>query len=144
MITIRQFKPTDTFSVIKLASDTLPERYNPGLFSYFYESHPETFIVAELNHKIIGFLVGIPLNNTLKILMIAVSTKNRKQKIGTNLLKQITNKAKNKNLKKIELEVRTNNKTAIEFYKNQGFKISNTITKFYQNDKDAHTMEKEI
>lgn len=144
MIIVRQFKPTDTFSVIKLASDTLPERYNPSLFSYFYEAHPETFIIAELNHKIIGFLVGIPLNNTLKILMIAVSTKNRKQKIGTNLIKQIINEAKNKNIKKIELEVKTDNKTATEFYKNQGFKITNKITKFYQNGENAYTMEKEI
>ena len=56
MFTIREFHPTDMFSVIKLASDTLPERYNPSLFTYFYETFPKGFLIAETGLKIIGFL----------------------------------------------------------------------------------------
>lgn len=144
MITIRKFKPTDTFSVIKLASITLTENYNPSIFTYFYETNPETFIVAEINHKIIGFIVGIPMNNNLKVLMISVNQQYRKQKIGTSLIKQITEKAKIQNIKKIDLEVKTDNRTAIQFYKKQGFKVTNIIKEFYQNKEDAYSMEKEI
>ena len=53
---VRLFKPTDMFSVIKLASETLPERYNPSLFNYFYETFSHGFIIAERAHKIIGFI----------------------------------------------------------------------------------------
>ncbi len=87
MLEIRIFKPTDMFSVIKLASDTLTERYNPSLFNYFYETFPKGFIVAEIAHKIIGFLIGVKINQEkAKILMLSVSENYRKQNIGSELL----------------------------------------------------------
>ncbi|KYK21680.1 hypothetical protein AYK21_00440 [Thermoplasmatales archaeon SG8-52-2] len=133
------------FSVIKLASETLTERYNPSLFNYFYETFPEGFIVAEKNHKIIGFLIGVKMDFELaKILMLAVSKPYRKQKIGSELLTRFLKKINIENIKRIELEVRTNNKTAIEFYQKHGFKIKEKIKEFYQSGETAYTMLKEI
>ena len=48
------------------------------------------------------------------------------------------------NIKKIGLEVRTNNINAIKFYKKHGFKKISTIKSFYQNGEDAYLMEKNI
>ena len=133
------------FSVIKLASETLPERYNPSLFNYFYETFPQGFIVAEIGQKIIGFLVGVKTNpNTAKILMLSVTKPHRKQKIGSALLIQFLNDMTNEKVKKIELEVRTDNKKAIQFYKNQGFEIVIKLSEFYQNGEDAFTMRREL
>ena len=143
MLSIRKFQPTEMFSVIKLASETLTERYNPSLFNYFYETNPEGFIVAEKNHKIIGFLIGAKLNfEYAKILMLAVSKPYRKQKIGSELLKFYIRKVSEINIKKIELEVRTTNKTAIEFYQKNGFKITEIQKGFYQTGENAYTMTK--
>jgi ribosomal-protein-alanine N-acetyltransferase len=145
VLLVREFKPNDMFSVIKLASETLTERYNPSLFNYFYETFPEGFIVAEKNHKIIGFLIGVKMDFELaKILMLAVSKPYRKQKIGSELLNQFINKIHIENMKRIELEVRTNNNTAIEFYQKNGFKIKEKIKEFYQSGENAYTMLKEI
>ena len=100
MLLVREFKPVDMFSVIKLASETLTERYNPSLFNYFYETFPEGFIVADKNHKIIGFLIGVKMDFELaKILMLAVSKTYRKQKIGSELLSQFLNIINIKNIK---------------------------------------------
>ena len=141
MLLVREFKTVDMFSVIKLASETLTERYNPSLFNYFYETFPEGFIVAEKNHKIIGFLIGVKMDFELaKILMLAVSKPYRKQKIGSELLARFLNKINIENIKRIELEVRTNNKTAIEFYQKHGFKIKEKIKEFYQSGENAYTM----
>ena len=131
------------FSVIKIAAKNLTENYNPSLFNYFYETFPQGFIVAEKNHKIIGFIVGIPLGiENAKILMIAVIESQRKQNIGTKLLNEFLKQTYLLNIKNIELEVKTDNKKAIKFYQKHGFKITEKLNKFYQNGEDAYTMKK--
>ena len=133
------------FSVIKLASITLPERYNPSIFNYFFETFPKGFIVAEKDHKIIGFIIGVKINQDLaKILMLSVSELFRKRNIGTSLFKKFLEEISYENIKNIQLEVRSDNKKAIKFYEKNGFKIIKQIQKFYQNGNDAFTMEKEI
>jgi ribosomal-protein-alanine acetyltransferase len=145
VLIIRKFQPPDMFSVIKLASETLTERYNPSLFNYFYETFPEGFIVAEKAHKIIGFLIGAKINPELaKILMLSISKFYRKQNIGTELLNQFFKEMYIENIKKIELEVRIKNKIAIKFYQKHGFKIKEKHRKFYQSGEDAYNMIKEF
>ena len=76
--------------------------------------------------------------------MLAVSKFHRKQSIGSGLLNQFLKIIFIENIKKIELEVRTNNKTAIKFYRKHGFKIKEKKREFYQSREDAYTMIKEI
>jgi ribosomal-protein-alanine acetyltransferase len=143
--TIRKFKPTDMFAVIKLASETLTEQYNPSLFNYFYENYPKGFIITEIRHKIIGFIIGIKLNNEIaKILMLSIAKPYRRKKIGSQLLNQFLKNIKSENITNIELEVRIDNKKAIQFYQKHGFEIVKKITHFYQDGKSAFTMKKII
>lgn len=145
MLNIRQFQPTDMFAVIKVASETLTERYNPSLFNHIYETSPNEFIVAENAHKIIGFIVGIKINQKMaKILMLSVSKLHQNKRVGTKLLLYFLDKLSKENIKTIELDVRTDNKKAINFYKKNDFKIEEKIKKFYQNGEDAFTMVKQI
>jgi len=145
VLTIRQFKTKDMFSVIKLASETLPERYNPSLFNFFYETFPIGFLVAEKNHKIIGFLIGVITNpDTAKILMLGVYKHSRKQNVGSRLINHFFNEIKQKNIKNVELEVRIDNKIAIKFYEKHNFKIIEKIPNFYQNQEDAFNMKRII
>ena len=141
MIEIREFKPTDTFKVIKLASITLTEQYNPSVFTYFYETYPKGFLVAEQNHKIIGFLTGVKLSDKLsKILMISVDPDFQGKKIGVKLLNEFLKISLKEEIEIIELEVKTKNKKAIEFYEKNGFKKVGKIKEFYQNKESAYTM----
>ena len=145
MLEIRLFRPTDMFSVIKLASDTLPEQYNPSLFNYFYEIFPQGFIIAEKSHKIIGFIIGVKTNpQTAKILMLSVSELNRKQKIGSELLIEFLDRINDKKTQEIQLEVRTDNRKAIKFYQKHGFEIIDEIKEFYQKGENAYTMRKRL
>ncbi len=145
MLQIRYVQATDIFSVIALAYDTLPERYNPSIFNQLYESFPEGFLVATHNRTLIGFLIGIKTTpNTARILMLCVDEKNRKQGIGSALLKQFLLFMKNLQIRCIELEVRTANKGALEFYIKQGFIIQEKLRQFYQNGEDAYSMKKEL
>jgi len=133
------------FSVIKLASETLTENYNPSLFNYFYETFPQGFIVAEKHHKIIGFIVGVIVSQeNAKILMLSISESQRRNKIGSELLDQFIKETTLKNIKKIELEVKTDNDKAINFYQKHGFNITNELKNFYENGETAYSMKKNI
>lgn len=141
MINIRKFKPSDMFSVIKLSSETLSEHYNPNLFNYLYETFPNGFWVCEINHKIIGFIVGVKLNNEIaKILMISVSNLYQNRSIGSKLLTTFLSEIILYNIKKVELEVKKTNLKAINFYKRFGFEIVEIIKEFYENKDDAIIM----
>lgn len=142
---VRQVQPEDIFSVISLAYDTLPERYNPAIFNQFYESFPEGFLVAELHHSLIGFLVGTRIaQHKARILMLSVTKHHRRHQIGSSLLIRFLNDMRNYDITEVELEVRTTNHSAIDFYKKNGFIIKETIPGFYQNGEAAFTMSREL
>ena len=69
---------------------------------------------------------------------------NRKQGIGSALLKQFLFEMKNYQIKQVELEVRTTNQSALEFYIKQGFMLQGKLRQFYQNGEDAYSMRKEL
>ena len=141
MLTIRYVQPQDLFSVIKIAHESLPERYNPVLFNTFYESFPQGFLIAEIHHKIVGFLVGIKTHDThAKILMLSVNKNHRKQGIGSALITKFLQRMLLLNIDLVDLEVRTNNKIAIAFYRKHRFDIQETIAGFYQDGEDAYNM----
>ena len=141
MLQIRRVQPEDLFAVIKIAHESLPERYQPTIFNTFYESFPQGFLIALKHHKIVGFLVGIKTHDTIaKILMISVNNNYRKQGIGSALIKNFLQGMLSQNIRLVDLEVRTNNKIALAFYKKHGFDIQETITGFYQKGEDAYSM----
>ena len=145
MYTVRIFQPDDMFSVIKLASETLPERYNPSLFNYFYETFHQGFLVAEKLHKIVGFIVGVKTTlDTARVLMLSVAKQHRRYGIGGILLAQFLKEATLQNIKQVELEVRIDNKQAIKFYQKHSFDIINIITDFYQNGENAYLMRRAV
>ena len=124
MFIFRKFRPIDMFSVIRLSSENLSERYNPSLFNYFYESYPKGFLICEFNHKIIGFIVGSKLNSEMaKILMLTVSKQYQKRGIGSQLLSNFLKQLILENVKVVELEVRQKNPNGIKFYNKFGFEI---------------------
>jgi ribosomal-protein-alanine N-acetyltransferase len=145
VLKIRCVQANDIFPVIALAYDTLPERYNPSIFNQFYESFPEGFLVGLHDHTLVGFLIGIKTTkNTARILMLSVNNNNRKQGIGSTLLKKFLSEMKNHEIKQVELEMRTTNEGALKFYIKQGFILREKLQHFYQNGEDAYSMSKEL
>jgi len=142
---IRHVQPQDIFSVISLAFETLPERYNPTIFNQFYESSPEGFFIAEQHHIIIGYLIGIkPVQGSARILMLSVKPHYQRHGVGSALLNAFLNEMKTQQITYISLEVRTTNTTAIRFYEHHGFVIKDTLIHFYQNGENAYHMDRII
>ena len=142
MFEIRHVQPQDIFSVIKIAYESLPERYSPEVFNRFYESFPEGFLVVEKLHKVVGFIIGVKTSNEVaRITMLSINKNYRKQGIGYALLNQFLKEMTLQNIRQVELEVRINNNAAIKFYKKHGFDIMETVSSFYQTGEDAYVMK---
>ena len=138
---IRKFEYKDLESVVKIAHDSLEEKYTTDFFLHLWSIAPDGFLVAEKNDAVVGFIITIePCINELRILMLAVDEKYRGQGIGSSLLREAI--LRHPETRRIYLEVRVDNKEAILFYKRKGFKIKQMLPDFYTDGSPAYLMEK--
>lgn len=138
---IRKFKYEDLEQVWKIAKESFEESYTLDFLLYLWQISPNSFLVAEKNGKIVGFVIAIKQsNNELRILMLAVDKNFRRQGIGTSLLRELLFRFPE--IRRIYLEVKVSNKEAIKFYKKNGFKIKDKIEDFYSDGSPAYIMEK--
>lgn len=151
----RRFKPSDLEDVIRINRECLPENYTPLFFMNLYKRYPETFIVAEVNKKIVGYILcrietGIPgfklLGITRKghVISIAVLPKHQQKGIGYALMQEATRAMANYKATECYLEVREGNLPAVELYKKLGFEITRTIRNYYADGENAYVMAKQL
>jgi len=151
----RRFKPSDLEGVIRINRECLPENYTPFFFMNLYKRYPETFIVAEVNKEIVGYILcrietGIPSFKLLGItrrghvISIAVLPKHQQKGIGYALMREATQAMVNYQAKECYLEVRESNLPAVELYKKLGFEIARTIKNYYADGENAFVMAKQI
>ena len=140
---IRKFEFEDLDRVFYIAKDTLEEDYSFDFFIYLWQMSPDGFLVAEKRGTIVGFIIATrPTLTDLRILILAVDKTFRKQGIGNALLRRLL--IKFLDIKKIFLEVRTDNTEAIAFYEKRGFRITSIVTDFYTDNSSAYRMEKNL
>jgi ribosomal-protein-alanine N-acetyltransferase len=118
-----------------------------------YESYPETFIVAEENGGIVGYIMcriesGVPGLNFLgkkgHVVSIAVLPQHQRKGIGSALLQEAMRNMKHYKAKECYLEVRISNEAAISLYKKLGFRITRTLHGYYADGEAAYIMTKKL
>jgi ribosomal-protein-alanine N-acetyltransferase len=151
----RQFKPSDLEGVIKINRKCLPENYTTLFFMNLYKRYPETFIVAEVDGEIVGYIMcrietGIPsfklLGITKKghVISIAVLPEHQQKGIGYRLMLDATQAMLNYKTKECYLEVRESNLPAVQLYKKLGFEIARTLKNYYADGENALLMAKKL
>jgi len=110
------------------------EKYNPIINDY-------TFILSyKENDKYVGFLIYQLLYESADIIDIFVLDEYRNRGIGKALMNKML---ENKQIEKVTLEVKKDNKNAIMLYNSLGFKPV-SIRKGYYNGVDGILMLKEV
>jgi ribosomal-protein-alanine N-acetyltransferase len=133
----------------------LPENYGDFFFMDLYNRFPETFIVAEENGEVIGYImcrIELGLSNfgfggLIKkghIVSIAVLSNHRRKGVGEALVKAAIEGMRFYNAKQCFLEVRITNTSAIDLYKKLGFQITRTIHGYYSDGEDAYVMSTKL
>jgi ribosomal-protein-alanine N-acetyltransferase len=118
--------------------------WNYNIFKSELENGNSKYLIAKIDHKIVGVAGIIPIIDEADISNIVVHKDFRNQKIGSCLLEALINLALSLNLKTINLEVRESNLPAIKLYEKYGFNICGLRKKYYNNSENAILMQKKL
>jgi [ribosomal protein S18]-alanine N-acetyltransferase len=91
-------------------------------------------IVAQVNDKIVGYVLFWLLPEEIDIHNIAVHTDFRRQRVGQTLLQQVVEQARSRNSARVTLEVRVSNIAAQKLYDSVGFVSQGLRKGYYSND----------
>lgn len=153
--TLRRFTLDDLQHVMNINRICLPENYTDFFFLDLHRRFPETFLVAEENGEIVGYIMcriefglsDFGFSGLIKkghIVSVAVTPQHRRKGIGQALIVEALDGMRSYGAKQCFLEVRITNDPAINLYKKLGFKITRTIHGYYADGEDAYVMSKEI
>jgi len=152
---LRGFNPADLESVVNINRVCLPENYAPYFFLDTFNSLPQTFIVADLQRQVVGYIMcrlehGFSELRKLHfakkghIVSVAVMPDFRRIGIGESLVERVSTALASLGANECYLEVRMSNDAAINLYKKLGFVNARTIPRYYYDGSDAYLMVKAI
>ena len=152
---LRKFEMQDLQKVMFINRACLPENYTDYFFLDLYRRFPESFIVAEQDGKIVGYIMcrielgfsNFGFSGLIKkghIVSIAVLPEFRRKGIAKALISRAMEGMKLYKAKQCFLEVRVSNVPAVNLYKSLGFQITKTIHGYYADGEDAYVMSKKL
>ncbi len=149
---IRGFRSDDLDRVRDINVETLPENYSTFFYRDLYRRFPETFLVAEADGAIQGYMMcrierGLSKLKSLRparqchVVSIAVREPYRRLGIASELMTTAMEKAKdNYDATECFLEVRMSNDAAIKLYEKLGFSKVKRNYGYYIDGEDAWVM----
>lgn len=142
---VRPFVPNDIPAIATIVRESLRENYPTSLYIDLHGWWRDGFLVADLQGHPVGFLAAvISSDGQARILMFAVTTRFRRQGIGTHMMNAFLQVCAMRGLRRVELEVRVSNDEAIRFYKRYGFETAGVLPKFYTDGEDGYKMIKHL
>lgn len=152
---LRKFVPDDLQKVMNINRVCLPENYTDIFFVDLHERYPETFIVAEEDGEIVGYIMcrveaglsNFGLGGLIRkghVVSIAVLPEARRKGVATELLKKAMEGMRLYKAKQCYLEVRVTNDAGIRLYKKLGLEVNRTVGGYYSDGEDAHVMSKKL
>ena len=152
---MRRFKPSDLEQVMHINRVCLPENYTTFFFMDLYQRFPETFIVAEEDGEVVGYVMcrietGGPsfklfgITRRGHVISIAVLPEHQREGIGYELMREAMRSMVNYDAKECYLEVRGSNVPAVNLYKKMGFEVARTIRSYYADGEDAYLMARKL
>jgi len=141
MVAVRAARLFDIPEIMRVEKASFREEYPRGVFLVFLENNPDTFLVAEYNGKVVGYVMAY-LRPDLEghIMSIAVAPDFRGRGIGSTLLNEAIDRLIKRGARYIGLEVRVGNAGAIALYESFGFKKIKRIMGYYSDGEDAYYM----
>lgn len=151
-VVIRPVREEELLNIMTINRVCLPENYSYSFFYSIFKTNPESFLVAEVNNGIVGYVMcrvewGGSKIDTLRlrklghIVSIAILPEYRRKGIGRALMKEAINVLRDiYGCDEIYLEVRITNTQAINLYYSLGFKVMKVAKGYYIDGEDAYVM----
>ena len=140
-IQIRKVKTEDISTISEIESVCFKDPFPSYFLSQLADANPDTFVVALLSGKIVGYAVVDKWPDQEHLVSIAVIPESRKKGVGQSLLEGLVEQMQTGSMK---LEVRRSNMAALAFYRKNGFIETGVSHSYYTDGEDAIQMEKGI
>ena len=114
-----------------------------GLAAELHKPQSQVFVLTddETDEKIMAYIVFWIMGDEGHILNVAVDLPYRGLGYAKKLVQQAVKEAIKSQVKKLTLEVRKSNQSALELYQGARFSITHVRKSFYSNGEDAYFME---
>ena len=147
---IRLYRDEDFGQVLDIAVGPLRQARSEaeGVIHWASRDESAQVFVAEVNGKAVGFLMlewpGTWWNRVAEIGWIAVLPEYQRKGFGTALMKRMEQYAEEKGIRKIYVEPSVENKIAIHFYIENGYKPEAIRKDWYKDGEDSAILGKHL
>ncbi len=145
-VSLRGFRPTDVPFVSALVADALREHYDPSLYQSLSTEWPSGFLVAADTTDVpVGFLLGVSqVDGEARILMFAVDRHHRTLGVGALMMTAFLDRCRARGFRRVTLEVRVSNATAIRFYTRFQFSVIDLLRAYYSDGENGYQMARDL
>ncbi|MFI5413337.1 MAG: GNAT family N-acetyltransferase [Candidatus Lutacidiplasmatales archaeon] len=129
-----------------IVAEALHEHYDPSLYGSLSTEWPNGFLVAaDASDAPLGFLLGVnQVEGEARILMFAVERRERMQGVGTLLMNTFLERCRARSFRRVTLEVRVSNATAIRFYSRYQFSVIDLLRAYYSDGENGYQMARDL
>ena len=118
-------------SVLSIEEQNSDDPWSQDQFTTSIENSNNLCYCLSLDGKTIGYLIALLAGDTADFLNIGIDSDYKRQGHATALLNHLIEELRKRDIGEIFLEVRAGNKSAIQFYKKQGFEELSVRKNYY-------------
>jgi ribosomal-protein-alanine N-acetyltransferase len=133
-IKIRKVHQRDLATVYEVERLSFEDPYPPVFIDYLHHCNSKTFLVAERDGEICGYVIATTQTDIGHIVSIAVIPSERRKGFGRGLITAVLNVLRNMGMNSVRLEVRRSNVNAQRFYEALSFKYAHTVRGYYRSE----------
>jgi [ribosomal protein S18]-alanine N-acetyltransferase len=118
--------------------------WTPARVQHFISGRDSSVVVARREQRIAAFAIMHFGDDVAHLNLLAVAPEHRRQGLGRQLMDWLTNTALEAGVLRINLELRTHNEAARQFYEQLGFDSLGTVQGYYQGREAALRMARRL
>jgi ribosomal-protein-alanine N-acetyltransferase len=139
---IRWMIRRDLADVLQIEADTFEFSWSEEEFVRCLRQRNCIGMVAELDDKVVGYMIYELHKNRLHVLNFAVASEYRRRGVGSKMASKLVAKLTSQRRSRILLEVRETNLAAQLFFRKQGFRAVSVLRDYYEDTtEDAYVMQ---
>lgn len=153
---IRNARESDLLQVMHINRTCLPENYSYGFFLRLLSDYPATFLVGEIEGRVVGYVMcriertmsrieKLRVRKAGHIISVAILPEHRRRGLALSMMIRVLEALKNTyNCSETYLEVRVSNEEAAKLYEKLGYLIVSRERSYYIDGEAAYIMARSL